>query len=124
MAGTLQILIVGPDPKLHDECETALAALAHRQLATQYVPDFRSAAEAAKSRRPVIAIAEMGVDLHPLKTLADDLAVVSPETLVVGAFRPELFGHEASESAVLIEALRSGVRDFCAARCRLSICRS
>ena len=112
MTGPLQILILGADAKLREECEAALAAAAGHQATTQYLCDFHQAAEAARTRRPQFAIAEMGVDLDGLKCLAADLTAASPETLLIAAFRPEAFGHEASESAVLIDALRLGVRDF------------
>ena len=112
MTGPLQLLILGSDSKLRDECEAAIASLTDRQVVAYNVSDFRQAAEVVQSRRPQLVIAEMGVDLHPLKTLADDIASAAPETLIVGAFRPEAFGHEVSESAILIEALRFGVRDF------------
>jgi pilus assembly protein CpaE len=54
----------------------------------------------------------MTADLRQLKAFADEAAAASPETLLAAAFRPDVFGPDVSESAILIEALRAGVRDF------------
>jgi pilus assembly protein CpaE len=111
MSGPFQILIVGSDPQIASECEAALASQADG-LVLLRATDARQAVELARSRRPQLAILEMGSDLSRLKAVVTDIAAVSPETLAAAAFRPELFGHDVSESALLIEALRLGVRDF------------
>ncbi|HEV3304710.1 MAG TPA: AAA family ATPase [Planctomycetaceae bacterium] len=112
MSGPFQILIVGSDPQIAAECEAALASLAGEGPVLYRATDSRQAVEIARSRRPQLAILEMGSDLSRLKAAVTDVAAVSPETLVAACFRPELFGHDVSESALLIEALRCGVRDF------------
>lgn len=111
MTGPLQILIVGSDPHLVAECESALAMRAESPVVHRAI-DARQAGEIARSRHPHLAIVEMGADLSRIKATVADIAAVSPGTLCAAAFRPELFGHDVSESALLIEALRSGVRDF------------
>jgi pilus assembly protein CpaE len=109
---SLQILIVGPDPQLRREFDAALAGLADTSAVVHAVTDFRQGAEVARGRRPDLAVVEMGKDLRPLTTFAAEVSTSSPETVVAAAFSPALFGHEVSESAVLITALRAGVRDF------------
>ncbi len=111
MSGPFQILIVGSDPQVAAECEAALASQAEGSVLIR-ATDARQAVELARSRRPQLAILEMGSDLSRLKAAVTDIAAVSPETLAAAAFRPELFAHDVSESALLIEALRLGVRDF------------
>ncbi len=111
MPGPFQILVVGSDPQIASECEAALASQADG-LVLLRATDARQAVELARSRRPQLAILEMGSDLSRLKAVVTDIAAVSPETLAAAAFRPELFGHDVSESALLIQALRLGVRDF------------
>ena len=74
--------------------------------------DARQAIEAARSRRPHIALVEMGPDVGPLQAFAEEASVVSPETTVAAVFRPDGFGEDVSESAVLIQAIRAGVKDF------------
>jgi pilus assembly protein CpaE len=112
MSGPFQILIVGDDPQIAAECEAALASHAGDAPVLYRATDARQAVEIARSRRPQLAILEMGSDLSRLRPVVTDIAAVSPETLVGAAFRPELFAHDVSESALLIEALRYGVRDF------------
>jgi len=112
MSGPFQILIVGGDPQIAAECQAALASQADEEPVLHRATDARQAVEIARSRRPQLAILEMGSDLSRLKAVVTDIAAVSPETLTAATFRPELFGHDVSESALLIEALRWGVRDF------------
>jgi pilus assembly protein CpaE len=112
MTGPFQILIVAADPQLAPECEAALASLPGEAPVVHRAGDARHAVETARNRHPNLAVIEMGSDLARLKAVVADLAAVSPDTLSVAAFRPELFDHEVSESATLIEALRSGIRDF------------
>ncbi|HEV7998692.1 MAG TPA: hypothetical protein VGP63_02355, partial [Planctomycetaceae bacterium] len=87
MSGPFQILIVGSDPQVAAECEAALASLAGEGPVLQRATDSRQAVEIARSRRPQLAIVEMGSDLARLKSVVTDIAAVSPETLVAAAFR-------------------------------------
>jgi len=112
MSDALHILVIGADPRLRDECHRAFAASAETAPVTHYAADPRQGVEIARSRRPALAVVEMSADLKPLRVLADELAAASPETRLVGAFKPEIFAHDVSESAVLIEALRAGAYDF------------
>ncbi len=112
MTGPFQILIISADPQLAPECEAALASLPGEAAVVHRVADARQAVETARNRHPNLAVIEMGRDLARLRAVVADVAAVSPDTLSVAAFRPELFDHEVSESAMLIEALRSGIRDF------------
>jgi len=107
-----QILIVGPDARLRDECKAAFAATSESPPVLHYAADFSRAVEEARTRRPSLAIGEMAPDLRQMRTFAEELHTASPETKVIGAFKPEIFGHQLSESAVLIDALRAGVSDF------------
>lgn len=112
MANDMHALIVGADTRLRDEYTAAMPARGDSAPVVHYVTDFRRAVEVARSHRPLLAVAEMTPDLTALRSFADELAAASPETRLIGAFRPEIFIHEASESALLIEALRAGVCDF------------
>jgi pilus assembly protein CpaE len=112
MPGPLHILIVGADSQLGEECRAALAGASGEAPVIHRAMSPREAVEAARSRHPALAVVEMGTDLARLKALAGDLAAASPDTLIAAAFRPEALGNDVSESAILIEALRAGVRDF------------
>lgn len=112
MSTTINILVVSPDPRFCAELESAIASLDDLHPVVHRAGDFRRAVESARSRRPQIALVEMGTDVRPLRALAEEIAVVSPETGVAAVFRPDGFGPEVSESAMLIEAIRAGVKDF------------
>jgi len=112
VANPLHILVVGSDARLRDECVAALTPIVEATPVVHYLADFRQAVEAARSRRPQLVIVEMASDSTAMRTFADELAAASPETRLVGAFKPEIFTHDVSESAVLIEAVRAGVSDF------------
>jgi len=106
------ILIVGPDSKLRVETGAALASVDSIAHTVHYIPDFRQGLEAIRSRRPQVVLVEMGRDTSVLKGFAEESAVASPETVVVAMFSPQVFGPDVSESAILIEAIRAGVKDF------------
>jgi pilus assembly protein CpaE len=55
---------------------------------------------------------EMGLNLSALKVFAKEVAAGAPEAMLAAVFRPEVVGNDVSESAVLIEAIRCGVKDF------------
>jgi pilus assembly protein CpaE len=109
---TINILLVSPDPRFRAELESAIASVDDLHPVIHHAGDARQAIEAARSRRPNIALVEMGSDVRPLGAFAEEAAVVSPETTVAAVFRPEGFGPDVSESAILIEAIRAGVKDF------------
>lgn len=112
MSGSFHILIVGVDPNLAEECRAALAGWTGDTPVLHRASGATQAVEAARSRNPALVILEMTADLAQLKALTGELAIASPNTVIAAAFRPEALGNDVSESAVLIEALRSGVGDF------------
>ena len=63
-----------------------------------YASDIRQAIEAARSRRPQIALVEMGTDVRPLQAFAEEAAFVSPETAVAAVFRPDAFEPECRKA--------------------------
>jgi pilus assembly protein CpaE len=109
---TINILLVSPDPRFRVELESALASLDELHPVIHHAGDIRQAIEAARSRRPQIALVEMGTDVRPLQAFAEEAAFVSPETTVAGVFRPDGFEPDVPESTILIQAIRGGVKDF------------
>jgi pilus assembly protein CpaE len=107
-----KLLLVSPDTRLEAEVQAALKGITDTNAVLHYVPEFRLAVETARNRRPDLALIEMGGDLRALKALADDLNNSSPETTLAAVFAPQIFGHDVSESAILIEAIRAGMQDF------------
>ena len=112
MPNTLNILMVSSDPRFRTELESALASLDDLHPVIYHAGDIRQAIEAARSRRPEIALVEMGSDIRPLQAFAEEAAYVSPETTVAAVFRPDVFEPDVPESTILIQAIRGGVKDF------------
>ncbi len=112
MPVTLNILTVSPDPRFREELDSALASLDDLHPVVHHAGDIRQAVEAARSRRPKLALVEMGSDVRPLQTFAQEASLVSPETTVAAVFRPDVFAPDVPESTILIQALRGGVKDF------------
>ena len=83
--------MVSPDPRFRAELESALASLDELHPVIHHAGDIRQAIEAARSRRPQIALVEMGSDVRPLQAFAEEAALVSPETTVAAVFRPDVF---------------------------------
>jgi pilus assembly protein CpaE len=106
------LLVVNSDERLAEEVDAALASLDEPRPVTYYVPDMRQGIEAARSRRPELALVEMCLDVRLLKNFVEEMALASPETVVAAYYRPDSFGPEVSESAVFIDAVRAGVKDF------------
>lgn len=107
-----QILLIGPDPNLQSELASALAALPDARPVVSYQPEYRRGLEAARSRRPELALVQMTSDLASFKNFVEEASVASPATAVIAVFYGDVFGADVSESEVLIDVLRSGVRDF------------
>jgi pilus assembly protein CpaE len=112
LAEKINILMVSPDPRFREELESALASLDELHPVIYHASDIRQAVEATRSRRPQIALVEMGSDVRPLLAFAEEAAFVSPETTVAAVFRPDAFAPDVPESTIFISAIRGGVKDF------------
>lgn len=109
---TANLLIVSPDLKLHEELRSALRALGDRAPVAHFAAEMRAGIEAARSRQPEIVLVEMGLNLSALKVFAGEISAGAPRAMLAALFRPETIGNDVSESALLIEAIRCGVKDF------------
>ena len=112
MPTSTNIVVLSADPKMRIEMEAALESLSQYRATMQFATDLRQAVETVRNRRPQLAIVEISPDLRALKVFADELAAVSPETALAGAILPEIHAGEISESALLLGAVRAGVKDF------------
>jgi len=109
---TPSILVVSTDPRLEREVRQALEGVADLHAVLHAAEDFRQGAEAARSLHPDFILVEMSRDLRALKTFAEEVGRHCPGTSLAAVFSSDLFGHDVSESAILIESLRAGIRDF------------
>ena len=112
MPENTNILLVGFDDKLRAEFDSALASLGDVHAVVHQAGGIRQAMEAVANRSPHLALVELSTDLGPLQSFAEEISRSSPETTIAAVFRPETFEADVSESAVLIEGIRLGVKDF------------
>jgi len=107
-----QILAVTRDSKFREELQELFASLEDRVFVPLFAQDNRQGVELARNRSPEIALVEMRENTMPTQAFAREMADISPSTVVVGVFRPGVFSNNVSESQLLIEVLRCGVKDF------------
>jgi pilus assembly protein CpaE len=112
LAATPNILIITADPKLQEELQAALRAMGDRAPVAHFVAEARQGVEAARSRAPDLVLVEMGRNMAALKSVTREIVAIAPGSTVAAVFRPDVFGNDVSESAIVIEALRAGVKDF------------
>jgi pilus assembly protein CpaE len=112
VAATTEILTLSDDLQLQGELQTAARALGEDQPRLRFVADQHALMEAIRSRPPALVLAPFGEKSSDMSNLARELTTSSPPIPLVAIFRPHGFGDNVSESSVLIDALRSGVRDF------------
>jgi len=112
VATNASILIVAADARLVHELQQAIGSMAEGRPHVHAVGDHRQAIEAIRGRHPQLVLVEWNTDFRALKTFAQEAAVAAPDTTLAAVFSPELLEGDVSESAVMIEAIRAGVRDF------------
>ncbi len=112
MEHTIQILVVGEDEGLPIEFESALQGITSRRCMTSYARDYRRAEELAVSRQPHLICVDMEQDFDGLKQFSQEVHQLLPDTTVAAMYRPDQISSERSESAVVIDGVRSNVQDF------------
>lgn len=108
----LQILFAGADPALPSEAQSALAGVPNWRTVAHFAEDLDQAADVASNRHPHLICLQMGNDIRQLTSFAREMRASLPETIIVAMYDPVEFGREQSESATIIEVLRSSVQDF------------
>lgn len=112
MPPTTHILIVTSDEKLREELLTAFSSLGNRTLSSIVVDSMRKGLESARNRTPDLVVVEMTPDLDSLRRFTSEISASSPSTTIAAVYRPEEIESNVSESSVIIETLRAGVKDF------------
>ena len=108
----MSVLIVTSNPQLQDELEVALDALGDAAPRHQVIDNRARAIQLMRNRSPSLLLVEMSQDLEDLRTFIQETAVVSPLTTVAAVFMTETFDEDVSESDLIIQAMRAGVKDF------------
>lgn len=112
MAINTNVVVLCSDLKLREEMTSALASLSQFRATGFFAGNLHEAIKAVRHRRPRLVIVEIDGDITDVKPLADELAAVSPYTALAGAIQPDVYTGTASESALLLAAVRAGVKDF------------
>lgn len=107
-----EILVLTDDEQLQGELKAAASALGENQPRVRFAADRPDLLNAIRSRPPSLVLAPFGDQPRDVAKLAKELASTSPPVPVAAIFRPNGFGDDVSESAVLIEAMRAGTCDF------------
>ena len=106
------IAVLSQDPALREELQSAAQSLGELQPRLQHVADAAELMQLVRSRPPQLVLVPFDDDHEQVGRMARELQSAVPPIPVVGVFRPNSFADNVSESAVLIESLRAGVRDF------------
>lgn len=109
---TICILVVGPDPALHAEVSSAVDALRRTGTVVMHANGLREGVESARNRNPDLVVLELDPSPEELQGFTKDVEHVSPETVVVGAYRVSAGDEGAGDGQLLVTAMRSRVKDF------------
>jgi pilus assembly protein CpaE len=112
MAITHEILVLADQPQLRSELTIAFQALGELVPRHRFVEDRSQLFEAVRMRNPELVLVEFGEHPREMISLARELSTSSPPVPIAAIFRPNGFGDDVSESNVIIDAMRAGVRDF------------
>ena len=112
MALTSEILILTDDPQLREELQTAARSMGEEQPRMRFAEDRHALMEAIRSRPPALVLMPFGDDPRDVSRVAKELTAMQPAVPLAAIFRPNGFRDNISESSVLIDSLRAGVRDF------------
>jgi len=107
-----KLLLVSSDPHLAHEVRAALSTRADLHFVILSAADHRQGLETARSHQPEFVFVELEKNFQRFAAFIEEVASASPASHVAALFDPHVFGVEVAEGAVLIEAIRAGVRDF------------
>lgn len=107
-----EIVIVGSDDSLRSELQSAAQSLGDHQPRLRYVEDRAQLMQVTRSRPPELVLMPFAEDHREVGRVARELKSAQPPIPVVAVFHPHGFPDDVSEGTVLIDAMRSGVRDF------------
>jgi pilus assembly protein CpaE len=107
-----RILIVTPDAALREELVTTIATLGPVAPIVQLAASLRQGIEAARNRPPEFIILEMTSDAAALRNFVAGVSSVAPAAHIVAALRPDGVANGETDSAAIIQAIRTGIHDF------------
>lgn len=112
VTATPNILVITSDAKLLEELSAALTGISDYAAVVSTAGDLKQGVQIARNRPPEFVIVEMDNDWPSLRAFAEELESACTDTTIAAVFNPETLGSQGSESTVLIQAMRAGVKDF------------
>ncbi len=112
MTVNTNVVVLCSDSRLRDEMEAALGSLSQYRATGYFAANLHEAIKAIRNRRPRLVVVEIEPELSDVKSLADELSAIAPGTSLAGAILPDVYSTVTSESALLLAAVRRGVKDF------------
>lgn len=106
------MLLVHSQDDLTSEIEVALSGISDLTVILHEAANYRRGVEEARNRQPDVVCFSMPHDVEKLRAVVAEFGVVSPQSVIIGAISAGVFASGEEESAYLIQALRSHVRDF------------
>lgn len=112
MSVKCHVLLITSNETLRSEFRAAQAVLDDESTVLHVANDLRQGLDTARNRQPQLVIMELSRDIAAFVTFVKEIASAAPSTVIAAAFDPRTLAEDASESALMIEALRGGVQDF------------
>ncbi len=109
---TPNVLVFSSDEKVGEEAHLAFGALSDDSPRFRFVTSTSELFEAIRNQPVSLVLAEYSDDPKELLDCVRQIQMASPETHIAAILRPEGFAENVNESAVLIDAMRSGICDF------------
>jgi len=112
MSITARIVILGSDDSLREEAQLAFDSLGDQAPRFRFVESTNQLFEVLRNQPIDIVFAEFPANPRELNSLVKKIRSAAPASRVAAILRPEGFDETVNESALLIDAMRSGVCDF------------
>lgn len=112
MEKPIHILFVGKDSSLEDDIRAAVPNLGSWRVYPHIAYSYSEAVEIARDRQPSLICFEADGYDDKWLLFARDVRTMLPESVLAVMYDPSLFSPQVPESALIIQMLREGIRDF------------
>ncbi len=107
-----EILTLSADAALQDELRSAVDSRGGPPIRLRFADNEHQLQSEVRARPPALVLIPLNLGIRDVLRIARELVVSSAGIQVAGVFRPGEFSDGSSESGLLIEAIRGGIRDF------------
>ncbi len=106
---SLSVLATGPDPRLAEELEAAIAGATSGRASVRFAKGYDAATEAFRAQPPDFVCIELAGEAAAFTAFVRDLRALKPHLALVGVLGES--GEDDNEAALLVEAARAGLFD-------------